>query len=329
VVGLVIREYWLNPDFLTRKQNNEIARQQPDNSTLSDEDQAIAADIDNLPVLLNDSERARLAAIANTPKENPQQKTNKSIFADVFKPKSAANDAKSNAALGVLNAGAAPKEQNLFISQAENLLQMGTSYSNSPLLGIKSSVTSVEQPGLAATAANQWIGLPNQTDNNQNTVVISPLQAAINQSTNQSISGGFNRVTSGQTNIIESTNYGGTTLTPPMNGLPNPSLPASTTSYNQPTVTNLPPNSFNNIQVLPSVAPVAPPVTSMTPNNLDPYSPQTANQNLVTPTNPSVSENYGNSALQQPTLVPPSNSPRPRPTPGAYGGIEINGYRYP
>lgn len=58
VVGLVIKEYWTNPDFLAKSQTNPVASpQQPVDSSLSAEDKAIAADIDNLPVLYNDARK--------------------------------------------------------------------------------------------------------------------------------------------------------------------------------------------------------------------------------------------------------------------------------
>lgn len=329
VVGLVIREYWLNPEIFTLQQNHEFARQQSAQSSLSNDDQAIVADIDNLKVLLNDAEQARLAALVNTPTANPQQQPNKSLFPDVIKPKPASNDAKTNPGLISLNGDAVTKQQNLFVLEAENLLQMGTGYSNNQLLGIKSTTTSLEQ-----TAANPWIGLPNQTENNQNTVIVSPLQAAVNQLSQQNFSS-VNGLTSSQTNTTQGTGYGSTTLTPAINNSSNFNLPANNginavTGYNQPTVTNLQPNSltnFNNTQVLPSVAPVTPPVTAAVNNNLDSYSLQTPNQNAIAPT---TSDNYTNPTVQQqPTPAPQYNTLPPRPTPGAYGGVEINGYRYP
>jgi hypothetical protein len=313
VMGLVIREYWLNPELFTQQQNNDLLST---NSAVTEDDEAIVADIDNLEVLLNDAKIARLAV---TPKATPQQKPNQGLFADIIKPKP--KDAKPNPSLSSLNQGTASKRQNLFVTQAENLLQMGTGYSTNQVLGVKSAITPVEQ-----TASQLRIGLPNQTENNQNAVVVSPLQAAINQSTNQN-SSYFNRVTSSQINTIQGTAYGSGTPTPPINNLSNQTLPA-TNGYIQPTVTNLPANSltnFNNPPVLPSVSPVTPAVTSGVINNFNPYSPQNPNQNAIAPITP---ENYSNPSVQQPTPVT-EPTPRPRPIPGPYGGIDINGYRYP
>ena len=53
---------------------------------------------------------------------------------------------------------------------------------------------------------------------------------------------------------------------------------------------------------MPNLAPVTPPVTSIAPSNIAPYSSQS--QGVVTPTNPT---GYGNYGLQQPTQPPQSN----------------------
>jgi hypothetical protein len=333
VVGLAIQEYWLNPDFLTQKPAKEVTAENSNDSSLSPEDEAIAADIDNLPVLLKDSDQENLAVIANTPTDNSQNKNSKSLFPDVTSSAtSAANDAKSNPALGLLDDVAAPKEQNPFVLQADNLLQIGTNYGINQLSGGKSSTPSVEQSGTVTTSSVQGIGLSTQTENSQN-AAISPLQAAINQSTTQKLPN-FNRPTDSQTNIMGNAAYGGAIATPPTKSLPNPTSlngnelnPA--TSYNQPTVTNLPDNfytNFNNNQVSPSVAP---PVNYATPNNTTPYSLQTPNQSVVMPTNPTAYPNYGNSTLPEPTQIPQSNVSSPRPNAGLYGGVEINGHKYP
>jgi hypothetical protein len=330
VFGLVIREYWLNPDFFTQQQNNEVTTQSSNDSSLSSEDQAIAADIDRLPVLLKDSEQANLAVIANTPQVNSQEKKSKSLFPNLNnKQNSSAHDAKSNPSLGFLNEVAAPKEQNSFILQADNLLQIGTRYGNDQLFGVPSGTTSVEQTRTTATSSSQQTELPTQTENSQNTA-ISPLQTAINQSTNQKLSS-FNSAPDTQSKIMDNSTYGGAILTPPTNSLPNPSSLNGNEfnppiSYNQPTVTNLPQNSytnFNNTQASPIAAP---PVNNAMQNNIAPYSLQTPNQTPVIPINPS---EYGNSSLQQPTQIPQSNVSRPRPNAGLYGGVEINGYKYP
>lgn len=361
VLGLGIREYWANPDFLTFLQNNkQAATQKPPDSSLSDEDRAIAADIDNLPVLINDAQQSKLLIAPSTRKEKSQENESKNLLDDLIsKQQEAAKNAKSNP-VGIRDNVPAAKVTNPFVAQAESLLQAGTANSGSQLFGVKSSNTSSVQPGIAGSFSNLGIGSPNQINNNQNPAPISALQTAINESTQKPSS--LNNTTSNQTSTI------GRSL--PSNDLPNqgfsantqlntnPNAPISTTGYTQPTVTNQPQNNytnssglgtsytqpivtnqppnyygnFNNVQPLPSV--VTPtstvsPETYAVPNNIAPYSPQAPNQGTVQPSN---QVGYGNGNLN-PSLLqtksPQSNLTVPPLSPGQYGGVNINGYTYP
>ncbi len=200
------------------------------------------------------------------------------------------------------------------------------------------------------------MGLANQTKKIQNPTAINSWPDGINQSPNQNLSN-FDSTTSNPTNIMGNTSYNGATsinqnfsgfnspisnpsnimgtasyngaTTPLSNGLPSESLPPNTnlnagTGYTQPTTKNLPQNSvpnLNNSQPLSngiSATPMTPPVTSAGTTNLSPYSTPTST--------PSV---YGNYGVQQPTQMPQSRISVPRPTPGPYGGVQINGYTYP
>jgi hypothetical protein len=355
VLGLGIGEYWANPDLLTFLQKNkQPAAQKPPDSSLSDEDRAIAADIDNLPVLINDAQQSKLLIAPSIRKEKSQDNESKSLLDDLIsKQQEAAKNAKSNP-VGIVNNLPAAKVTNPFVAQAESLLQAGT---GSQLFGVKSSNTSSVQPGIAGSSSNLGIGSANQINNNQNPAPISALQTAINESTQKPSS--LNNTTFNQTNTIE--------RSLPSNDLPNqdfstntqlntnPKAPISTTqptltnqpqnlytnssqlgtSYTQPIVTNQPPNyygNFNNIQPLPSV--VTPtstvsPGTYTAPNNIAPYSPQAPNQGTVQPSN---QVGYGNGNLN-PSLLqtksPQSNLTVPPLSAGQYGGVNINGYTYP
>jgi len=115
VVGFAIGEDRTHPDFFRSQPKQE---QKSADSSLSLEDRAIAADIDNLPVLFYDFEH-----------------TDKTSTADTFANKSSRIDNKgrseelgnTNSNLGSNSAipfgGVAP-EKNPFVLQAENLLQM-------------------------------------------------------------------------------------------------------------------------------------------------------------------------------------------------------------
>jgi hypothetical protein len=361
VLGLGIREYWANPDFLTFLQNNkQPAAQKSADSSLSDEDRAIAADIDNLPVLINDAKQSNLLIVPSTRKEKSQDNKSKSLLDDLIsKQQEAAKNAKSNP-VGIVDNVPASKVTNPFVAQAESLLQAGTANSGSQLFGIKSSNTSSVQPGIAGSSSNLGIGSPNQINNNQNPTPISALQTAINESTQKPST--LNNTNSDQTSTI------GRSL--PSNDLPNqdfsantqlntnPNAPISTTGYTEPIVTNQPQNNytnssqlgtnytqpivtnqlpnyygnFNNIQPLPSVVTPTSTVSQETyaaPNNIAPYSPQAPNQGTVQPSN---QVGYGNGNLNPSlpqTQSPQSNLTVPPVSAGQYGGVNINGYTYP
>jgi hypothetical protein len=328
VIGLVTWEYWSNPDIFVYKQKKQVASQKPVDSSLSEENKAIAADIDNLPVLFNDFEQATLSLTANTPGEKAKDTESKSFLEDVVNKQKSASDAKLNP-VGV-NSDTSSIVKNPFVVQTENLLRTGTLDNNNQFLGFKTLNAPSEPTGEEETSSSLGTGFTNQTNKNQNSVPISPLQAALNQSTNQKLSSFNGNAT--VPNALGQVSNSKTTLIPPINSLisqnslpvtgltsgtgytstgtnlqQNPSnnlnngqlLPNTrlnpSTGYTS-TGTNLPQNPYNNLnngQVLPNVAPVMPPVTSTVPSNISPYSSQIPNQGFVTPTN-------GNYGLQQP-----------------------------
>ncbi|MBG1261820.1 hypothetical protein [Nostoc commune] len=338
LVGLVTWEYWSNPDIFVYKQKSQVASQEPADSSLSEENRAIAADIDNLPVLFNDFEQATLPVTPNNPKENTEAKNSKNFLEDVINKQKSTTDTKLNPGLGV-NGDTSPSLKNPFVVQTENLLRAGM-IDNNQFLGLK-TLTKASEPTEKETSSNLGIGFTNQTNKNQNSVSISPLQGALNQSTNQNFSS-FNG-TETQTNALGRASEPGTTLMPPINSLPSQnSLPSAGlttgtgytstgtnlqqnpysnlnngqvlpsnglntgTGYTSP-ATNLPQNPYTNLnsgQVVPNVAPVTPPVTSAAPSNIAPYSSQIPSQGVITPTNPVGYSNYG---LQQPMQPPQSN----------------------
>jgi hypothetical protein len=352
VVGLVTWEFMSNPDLLTRQQKQETASPKVDDSSLSAEDRATVADIDNLPILIKDFEQATLAATLNIPEENSKANNNQSLFDEVINQQpSATNIAKLNPTVPII------KENNPFIVQADNLLQMRSRYSNSPSLGAKSLTASMAETGTATTPFNQGTELTHQTNKSSHSLSISPLQDAINQSSNQNLSG-LNSLTSNPTNIIgvntdkgaisinqnpsgvsnlssSPSNMMGTTLnngvtTLPSNQLPSQTLPPNTnlntaTGYTQPTATNFTQNSAINLNNSLPATTVTPPLSSPSNTNVSPYSVPAAIPGVSNST-PSV---YGHYGVQQPVQYPQSRISLPRPTPGPYGGVQINGQTYP
>jgi hypothetical protein len=336
VVGLGIKEYWTNPNFLTFGQKKTVVSQKA-TDTLSAEDKAIAADIDNLPVLINDIQQA--IPIATTP-ESPKVKNNKNLLEDILKSNSVSNAPVNT---GVTNAVSVPKPANPFLTQADNLLQIANP---------QNKLNSSTQSGVQTTGDN------NRTNSRQNTTPVNALQTALNQADVQ--------------NLSRNTTQTNTTRQLPTDSLPNQSSENSNlnrndlgytqspvtnfsqadytttngsqtfgTTYTQPTVTN---NNLNNPQTFGTTY-TQPTVTD---NNLN--NPQTfgttytqttvnsqtpsSNNNQILPVTPTNSISY---PIQTPSQnIAPSNSvqsiqnpPLTRPTPGMYGGMVINGNTYP
>jgi hypothetical protein len=321
VLGLVIREYWANPDFLAFWQkNNQVARQKPNDSSLSPEDRAIAADIDNLPVLINDAQQSNLLVLPSTQKQTSQENKSKSLLNDLIsKQQEAAKNAKSNS-VGIVDNVPASNVTNPFVAQAESLLQAGTANTGSQLFGVKSSNTLSVQPGIAGSSSNLGIGSPNQINNSQNPAPISALQTAINESTQKPSS--LNNTTSNQTSTI------GRSL--PSNDLSsqgfsantqlntNPNTPISTTGYTQPTVTNQSPNLYTNFPgSQPGTSYTQPIVTNQPQNNYTNFPGSQPGTNYTQPIVTNQPQNYyGNFNNVQP--LPSVVTPTSTVSPGTY-----------
>ena len=264
MVGLVIKEYWQHPDFLTQGQNKQVASNQPANSSVSKQDKAIAADIDNLPVQYNDADQTSLPPTASTPQENTQANNDKGLLNALnSKSQTSASDSKSNPSVDTANSSSAAKLENPFLTQAENLLQVGTSTTDSKLLGVNPSTTFTPQPGVVAqtptvqpgiaqTYPNSGMGSANQI-NSQSVAPVSPSQPAFNQSTNQNLpSLNVLPTTIGQNPYVGQslpTNNSPNQIIPQTPGLStNPINPASPgTGYAQPALTNPQPNPYSNL----------------------------------------------------------------------------------
>ncbi|RCJ23177.1 hypothetical protein A6S26_01060 [Nostoc sp. ATCC 43529] len=297
VVGLVTWEYWSNPDIFVYKQKKQVASQNSADSSLSTENKAIAADIDNLPVLFNDFDEATLSLTTNNSKENQDKKKSKGLLDELINKQKSLGDNKSKSGLGIVNPELPPPIKNPFIAQTENLLRTGIADSNSEFLGVSSSLSGASETENQQTSSGLGIGLTNQTNKNQNSVSISPLQAALNEPTNRNLSG-VNGINATQPNALGRVSDGGTTSILPLNSLPSqiPTTGLNPGTGYSPTGTNLQANPYSNLNGV--QAPVVPSV-----NSVAPYSSQSPNQTVVPPTNSTGYRNYG---LQQPTQVPQS-----------------------
>ncbi|MFM2062439.1 MAG: hypothetical protein RLZZ507_2109 [Cyanobacteriota bacterium] len=303
LVGLVIWQSWFNPEFLAQSENKETAQEvvtpktteeTTEETTISDEDKAIAADLDNIPSLLGDFAQATISVPIRTLQTNTQANNSETFLEDIInKRNTAINQAKSNPELGIVNQLPGVNAKNPFVVQAKNILQpnMGNKGNQLGINNINTLATSSETTN-PQTAANLGIGLNNQ--NHQNTVVISPLEVAIQKSSSTT-----------QINSLGS-NGGVRPISAPH------SLPSNSgIGYIQPTVTNVQPTYYSNFHGIQTTPNVGIPTNRVygVPNN--PYSVQPPIQGVVNSNTPIEYRNYGNYTVQQPGQLPQSNLSNP------------------
>ncbi|MDP5337720.1 MAG: hypothetical protein NWQ28_03990 [Nodularia sp. (in: cyanobacteria)] len=319
VIGLVIREYWSNPNILTYNQNAEFTAVQSDNSDISTEDRAIVADIDNFPALFEDLQQANLPITVTIPPKLSPANNQENSLKQVNKQQSA-NSAASSSGISTFNITSPDPVKNPFVSEAENLLQSGTFNIGNQVLGI-SSLTASSQPTATGISG---IGV-NQTDNSQNTDAMRFSQPPLNPSSQQNLSV-LNGETANQINSLGQTSAGGVMQTPPKTGLnaatgipPTVAIPNSQ-----------PLNSFNNvnsIQSLPSpvqptpvISPAMSGIQTGTETNAAPYSLEPPNPTNVTPMSPVVADQNGNLIWRSPSQQMQPNSSDSPQTPGQNRG---------
>lgn len=311
VLGLVTWEYWLN-SLGSSLQKKQIAESNnPASSSFSREDSRISADIDSLPVLIHDFDRSIASATPIAPNKKTQATKTKGSFEELLAQKQATfyADTQSTPITGTgTTSSAAPNLENPFLVQAQKLLQTGPLESKGTSLGVNPYTASSSQPLIKQTSGSSLGSqLPNGTNQNQSVEPISPLKPAPYQSelkkeapttypqapTNalgQPLPTTSGQITPGNTQASPGTGYG------------SPEAMNTTSA----------PNSYTNLvpsQPVPGVAPVAqvaPPVTSVAPTNIAPYSVQVPSQASGSNKNPGLNSNFGNSALQ-PSQLQQSN----------------------
>ncbi len=177
VIGLVIKEYWTNPAIFTNRQSKPVATQKEPNPTLSPEDRANVADIDNLPVLVYDSQVDLPPALDAEPVAKPNQQT-KTPLEEALSKQQTPNDTKSNIAN---NSVPSPKFNNPFLTQAENLLHFGNIGRNNRFAQLNALRPS-DRENQANFSSNFQIGLTRKNNSSDKAVAVNPLQAALNLS---------------------------------------------------------------------------------------------------------------------------------------------------
>ncbi|MBD2346675.1 hypothetical protein [Anabaena subtropica] len=240
-VGLVIQQYLTNPEVsINSNRNTEDTLADTEESSISDEDKAIAADIDNLQSLFADTE----PIISPERTTNSQDNQNKTPLPNTTSKPQSVNSPKPNVNSGVVNAQSPiPVEKNIFVSEAENLLRFGAT-DNNQLLGYKLGNGSSQPTGETANSSLLRPGFVNQNNSSQNLNSNGLLPTGLNQSTNQTQPSIYNNPST----IINSTgvtSYGGVTYS-----LPTSTQPSQTFSPSRGLNSGLDytqPSSFNNL----------------------------------------------------------------------------------
>lgn len=311
VVGLVACEYWLNPELLTSRQKNGVADSNNSASpSLSREDSRIGADIDSLPVLLNDLNKSSVPVTPITLNKKTQASKTKGLYDDLLEKQQAAtaNTQSTPPTVTPTTAAPAPNIENPLLVQAQNQLRAGPLNSGGTSLGVNPYLAPPSQP-----AAGQL----NQSATAQSARTEAIANPAARPTAAQSPISGLGQPLS--TNTLPSQNLPlnsglqtGTSYTPPYSAtnttpVPNPytypggSQPVSGVAPATPAV-----------PVAPVASPVAPPGAS----NITPYSLQVPSQDSETVTNPVFRSSLGNQDSQR-TGLQQSNLSNNRPFPGS------------
>jgi hypothetical protein len=298
--GLVIWQYWSNPNMLSYDQNSQVSSRAGDNSPLTPAEQAIAAELDSLQALSNDLEAGNIPLIATLPPPISQPNNNEnSLLDEINKQLSSDSTAVSVPETNTFNNALPSPLKNPFIGEAERLLLSGAFSSNNQPLGINS--LPVTSPPTSSVSGN---GV-NQTPNLVNGDAWMGSQTPQSELSNPGISA--NPINLSAPGVMQ---------IPPQNGLPNPAISPNmglnTLNGVQPLPVpqNLPPNSLNNFNNIPPLPPPVQPTMSgietggMNSNvSLDSPTPD-----FVSPMSPVVADRNGNLMWRSPSEQMQPNS---------------------
>jgi hypothetical protein len=177
-LGFVVKEYWTNPDFLKFAQNQQAPSPISSNqSSLSDEDRAIAADIDNLSILDYDKQKANIPITTNiidNKKIKQQNEAQLNKILDLAEKNQKTNQIEPNTDPQKTNTPST-SQQNPFLKQAEDLLKFKVDTGN--INGNENNLSPFSSD--TQTPQNSFnLGIDNSKSANPE----SALQKAINES---------------------------------------------------------------------------------------------------------------------------------------------------
>ncbi|MGD1913267.1 MAG: hypothetical protein ACFB2X_21180 [Rivularia sp. (in: cyanobacteria)] len=186
-VGLVIKEYWTNPNFLKLSDNQEVSPPVPSSNyqeLLSEEDKAIAADIGNLSVLNYEQKQAKTSTDTSLDNIRKQKEKQLKNILDLAKKNQQSNQFTSDRKLERANTSSISPE-NPFLKQAENVLKLNinTNEKGSMVNNLSPFPSSVQTPHASFNSGLTNTNLGNKTSN---TIPENPLKAALSELKNQS-----------------------------------------------------------------------------------------------------------------------------------------------
>lgn len=293
VVGLVVHQYWSNPEVTNNPNTANTTAEDSDLTQEEKEEKAIAADIDNLPSLFADTEPIITPATTQSQKDQ-----NKTPSTNTTTKSPSINSPKPNSNLGLANQPSTPIDKNIFVTEAENLLRFGAT-DNNQLMGYKPVNGISPATGETANPSLLRPGLVNQVNRSENVNSDNLLPTGLTLSPNQTPS-----VNSNSSSIINSTGlptYGGVTQALPTSTQPSQTFSPTTglnsgLGYTQPNYTN----NLTNVQPVPINSRVNYPTGYTQPN----YYNNLNNNQPITP-NTGFGSGMG---YTQPTIPNPPNN---------------------
>ncbi|RUS96549.1 hypothetical protein DSM106972_087360 [Dulcicalothrix desertica PCC 7102] len=341
VIGLTIREFWMRPDMLTSRQSKPVATQPQANSTLTAEDRAIAADIDNLPILAYDSEQTEESALDVAEPISQPKKGNQNPLQEALKNQNASNAIKSNSNPAVSTAPAPSfKYDNPFLTQAQNLLQFGNTLGDrnnrSTRLNTANSSSQTQSNQLDSNLGQGF----NTTNSTQRLVASGSLEAALNPSsltplptqtpfnqiisrsqlTTQPSNNNFNTAPQAINNSLPPTQFVQPITTQPStyNNNFNGANPTQVPTYTNPSTINSvqPATSYSNVNGASTTIQQTFNTQPLPNSTLLPQTSAVTPSTFNTVTNPSASTLTPTNERGNATLTTPSVQPTPSQVPG-------------
>lgn len=181
VVGLLMRQYWISPNFSSTVRTQSPENTKPPESFLSEEEKAIAADIDNLPVLFYESTQQNLSTTAGKPKKKIQVPREQALFENSAKQRNIPNQSRFYSGSIKQQKIPSQKVENPFLQQANKLLELNHFGSDKQFSQIEPSYTTSSRTLVSTSLFNS--GMPNFTPSHslQNPAPTNALQTALNQ----------------------------------------------------------------------------------------------------------------------------------------------------